>query len=277
MQSCRRRSLCTWLLAVTAFSAIGCDATAGFRVNTDALVQTTVVEEMRLLAQFVTRAQMGNAYIVSPLSYVSPTIVGLPCSLPSGAADSNGNGIPDDLTYVFTDTNCPDASHSIRGQVRIQDLGGPWSVRVTYNQLNSTLINTTFSTERIVDGTLELRQLSDTSVQVTNSTTSAERIVGGIAGDVTRRKNNLSFIQYGAVTRDANGFSQPLPRRVSVSGSVNRIGLVFADGDSLSMAVNTTVALSQTVPVCVGFFTTGQLDVRVTGTYSSTVGIRFTC
>ncbi len=258
-------------------SAIGCDATAGFRANTDAFVQTTVVEEMRVLAQFITRAQIGGLYVASPLSFLSPTFPGLPCALPSGSADSNGNGIPDDLTHVFTEANCPTVDHSVRGEVRIQDLGGPWSVRVTYNQVNSTLAGTSFALERVVDGVLELRQTSDTSVQVTNNTSAAERIIGGIANDIVRRTHNVTLIQYGSVVRNANGISQPLPRRVSVSGAIVRTGTVITASDTLRMAINTTVPLSQTQPACVGFFTTGELDVRVTGSFTSTVGIRFSC
>lgn len=267
-----------WMCGLVLIGGLGCDASSGFTPNTDFIVQTAVVREMRFLAQFMTEAQMDDQkYLASPfVRDLSLLTAGLPCDLPA-ATDSNGNGIPDDLTHIFTAANCPVATEFIRGGIRIQDIGGPWGVRVTYNNLQTVLSVAAVTLEKEIAGVLELRQTSDTTLSVSNNTTTMDRNVSSAGTILETRIHNLTFIQTAPITRDAARFVQPLPRRVTVSGSIASVGALGIPEDTIRMAINTTTTLTQTQPFCLGFYSTGELDVRVTGAATSTVGIRFSC
>jgi hypothetical protein len=150
-------------------------------------------------------------------------------------------------------------------------------VRVTYNDLQGIRTLGPLSLENAVSGVLEMRQTSDTTLAVRNTTTVTERTVSSAGTTVRSHINDLTSVQTGLITRDATRFTQPLPRSVRISGTIAAVGAFGSPTDTLRMAISTTTPLSQTQLFCLGYYTSGELAINVTGVHTTTLGIRFSC
>lgn len=116
--------------AVTAFVAIGCNS----EISTGAGPADVITSDLGVTLRDEVEAGLNALTIGSALDPIGTTqaagtatsIRAIPCVSPSANADSDGDGVPDDATYLFTAPPCRftgwrGGTLDIVGQLRIQD------------------------------------------------------------------------------------------------------------------------------------------------------------
>ena len=237
-----------------------------------------------------------HAPLLDTLALESIAFKTLPALIPSlcvpdstGTSDRNGNGIPEDLYLTFPAARCikstffPSRRQRLQGQIRIQDLGGRWGALVTYTDLLYSSMRSD-STAVTVSGTVELRQTTDTTLDLTNHTTLLERTVT-LADE--RRYDRVFDLNtsYRHLLRVAGAQTPQFDvRELDVVGTVHRVrahtsalGAVRPTSETALFAITTPVRLVKGRAPCSSTVASGRLAARVSGTVSGAIERVFSC
>ena len=240
--------------------------------------------EMKKLGQLVTGVRMAGPIEFNGL-LPSSFVFGSVCGVRSNTDDTDGNGVPNDLTLSFRLPACRTSSGILEtdllGAVRFQDLGGRWGVRLTYNslwQVKRTLSGPNeFTVAHLATGGMELRYLSDSAIEIHDFVVRVDSIVGATGQAITERRFNIRSTYRGAVTVHPFGLLQPV-QRINVDGWFTLVRRTATTVDSSRFDLATTVPLEHTqFEFCRSPFSSGTLKVRATGKLKATVDVKFTC
>lgn len=200
-----------------------------------------------------------------------------------GTRDQNGNGVPEDLTLTFQAARCrQDASIgstiTVEGSVRVQDLGGRWSARVTYTGF--AVLNggppLGFITRNAVDGVVELRLVADSVVESDDRT--RRTLTNDPQGTFRHRRFDLRT-QYRVASRVPPPPSALVDiRGLELTGSVSRVLGDARGRDSLRFAISTPQRLEaprEFNPFCP--YSVGVLRAVVSGSVTGTVMHTYAC
>ncbi len=194
----------------------------------------------------------------------------------TGDFSRNALGLARDVTLTYPSDRCSQSIGGVNistvGSIRVQDLGGPWSVRVTYQGMLSVLASTQGRTENTLDGWIELHTADDTTLQVTrqlmgSSTTGANAVrrINAVTTEVVDPR--------GVVPASSDGRFLS-PTRMRWTGAITAVYL--ASSDSIQLALSTVTPLVPNAG-CLSGYSAGEVRVLVTGTRSADLRVRFSC
>ncbi len=161
--------------AVTSVGVVAVLACAGDPVAPDGLtaLQQVAATEFGLVEVATRQAWTGPGV----LPFIGPANVDLGllylCAADTtGAEPRNARGIPARLTLAFPVGRCNRPSsfggggRLLEGTIRIEDLGGSYAARVTYDRMVSISSTGVSRTEVRADGYVEVRELDDSTADV---------------------------------------------------------------------------------------------------------------
>lgn len=196
----------------------------------------------------------------------------------SGSRTVNDAGVPKALVLTFPTGRCslgPIITSTLDGEIRIEDLGGPFAARVTHTRLRHALSATLGGVQNTLDGIVELRASDANSIQVSQHSVERQVTTGTGQNLTLTRIRNLT-----AVISDTGGHANSghliVPTDIRVAGSVD---LVYggAHAESLHVEISTLVPLAWGGFGCLGTFRTGRLHAVVTGTRRGVVDVPYGC
>ena len=200
----------------------------------------------------------------------------------SNATDTNHNGIPDDATLTFTPQNCTllnnSASGGVSGTMRVQDVGGLWGLRLTFNQVKVDFApDATSHAVFQLDGTREIR-IQPGGVTTTNQVNQSLSATSSTGSATLSLANNFTT----TFTPDGTGKLDPnlnVPAgSLSTSGSVvlTAAGTGAAALPGGLQQATFTATFSTPTPLhfdgqCTSeyVFSSGQLKINITSTIGS--------
>jgi len=197
----------------------------------------------------------------------------------TGIATANAAGVPTDITLTYSIGDCASSGFSItqtvRGTIRIQDLGDRFAARATYTDLEFALSAAGIVTEWTLNGTIEFRAVDDTTLQVHRRLTEAERVSAQPSTSYWRSDDLImTLVDSGPFVSRPVG-NRFRPHRVSWSG-VQHVVLESTPGDSLRIAYTTRIPFVPQL-FCLSGYSAGEVTGVATGTQSGMATLRYSC
>jgi hypothetical protein len=271
MQGITRIIARLWALLSTA----ACGAPTNPAVEDPDRAEVMLLAEVQSLTQWLLLFRADRGLETAALR--APTFLprGI-CELRGDSTDSNMNGIPDDMTITYPGPNCPpDLAFGTSGTIRVQDIGGRWGARVTYDRYVPSHISLPTRSDETIHGVMELHQLSDTTLEV-HDRTSAVRTNLPSPGFEISQNSDLRAVFIGAATVSPGGLFQRSPRRVTVEGWTT-MAVAGPARDSLRFAYTTLAPLTEPQVTCRSPYSAGRLQIAVSGLSSNTFTRQFSC
>ncbi len=244
------------------------------------------------LASFLSAAAWGLMKQMRTITNIQATGFGSsrPACTPTatiGGTDANANGLADDQTTQYAATSCTFLSNGINttasGSIRLQDLGGFYGYRITYNNYTLTGAKGDSVVTATLNGSYEFRYPITTAGSALDNTTLVLRTQSS-AGSVTlTRAANLSgalsptsgvfaFNTFPGATMSLTG---TLDITLAVTG--NAVVANYPTTVAFNMAVSTPTSLtSPNTCAATPAFTAGAISAALTGTWSSAVRVAYT-
>jgi hypothetical protein len=204
-----------------------------------------------------------------------------------GGTDANGNGLPDDQTTQYSATGCTFLNNGLNttasGSIRLQDLGGFYGYRITYNNYTLTGTKGDSVVTATLNGSYEFRYSSTTAGSALDNTTLVLRtqsaagsftltIAANLSGALSPTSGVFAFNTFPGATMSLTG---SLNVTLAVTG--NAVVANYPSTVAFNMAVSTPTTLtSPNTCTAAPAFTAGTISAALTGTWRSTVRLAYT-
>ena len=217
----------------------------------------------------------------TPAAGCNPTV--------SSNADIDSNGVPDDKLVTYTAANCSYNSNGtavvITGSIRLQDIGGIYGYRITYNNYlvvgkkgDSTV---TASANGVAEYAVKSATQATTQDGLTISASAAASTgsstltrTGSLSGTFTPSGANV-LVRFGAIPTGTLILSGTINIVAAATG--NQIPSGGPSSQTLTMLISTATPLNASI-VCPdsGPINLGELQATVGGSQTGAAGIKFT-
>ncbi|MFN8574231.1 MAG: hypothetical protein U0132_19430 [Gemmatimonadaceae bacterium] len=199
------------------------------------------------------------------------------CRADSSATTYNAAHVPHDLTLTYGASSCGTGgtlATSYSGSIRIEDQGGGYSAKVTYNNLKRTFTLPGGGIVTTLNGTVTVRATTANLVTVEQHTTEHEIASSSVGTTEIDRVRNLTIALTDTSGHAADGVLY-LPAQLTMTGTV---GLTYLGPDpyDLDVAVSTPVPLVPAL-ICSSGFRSGQLHGDATGSHTGQVTLNYSC
>ena len=269
-----RRPYLRWLAPALGALLTGCSLDVGRpeapEFDADLIAEVTrLLREVREAPSVADLTRFGLPGDVGVLQLACFPVV-------SGDTTRNASRVPLDQVQSWPIGRCTRSDVQVRsfsGSVRVQDLGGRFSARVTHG-VSGVLGRGAVDVQVDFTGTLEVRAVDDTTGEARIERRLAERAVAPASSATNVRVQEFVYrwVDRLGVPRGTVGI---VPARVILGGTLTRVAS-GATPDSVRVEFSSLTPLEPDTRCLVGY-RAGEVEMRVTGTRSGITRFQLAC